>query len=57
MEMQARLLPAGDSNHALQDCQRSEFLHVVPNQRVQKPFGVRDLRSMVQQILTANERG
>ncbi len=32
----------------------SEFLHVVPNQRVQKPFGVRDLRTMVQKILAAN---
>jgi len=35
----------------------SEFLHVVPNERVQKPFGVRDLRTMVQRILAANERG
>ncbi|MEI9938695.1 MAG: response regulator [Pseudomonadota bacterium] len=34
----------------------SEFLRVVPNQRVQKPFGVRDLRTMVQQTLAANER-
>jgi len=33
----------------------SEFLHVVSNQRVQKPFGVRDLRTMVQQILADNE--
>lgn len=34
----------------------SEFLNVVPNHRVQKPFGVRDLRTLVQEILAANER-
>jgi PAS domain S-box-containing protein len=33
----------------------AEFLRIVPNERVQKPFGVNDLRTMVQQILAANE--
>jgi hypothetical protein len=33
----------------------AEFLRIVPNERVQKPFGVNDLRIMVQQILGANE--
>ncbi|MEO6603545.1 MAG: ATP-binding protein, partial [Polyangiaceae bacterium] len=32
-----------------------EFLRIVPNQRVQKPFGLNDLRTMVQEILAANE--
>ena len=35
----------------------SEFLRVVPNGCVQKPFGVRDLRAMVQQILSAKQHG
>ena len=33
----------------------AEFLRIVPNERVQKPFGVSDLRSMVQAVLAANE--
>jgi CheY-like chemotaxis protein len=31
----------------------ASFLDAVPNQRVQKPFGVQDLRTRVQQILAA----
>jgi PAS domain S-box-containing protein len=33
----------------------AEFLRIVPNERVQKPFGVNDLRTLVQQILAANQ--
>jgi len=33
----------------------AEFLRIVPNDRVQKPFGVNDLRTMVQHILATNE--